>query len=82
MIPIINRYDYLNQDEREDITLKAQKLLGAIDDMPKSKKWKWRSLLRNKVKWYREVETEETVSGFGIWRLKDVYGVDFYCDSP
>ncbi len=61
----------ISSGERDDIKKKIGELLRAIDDHPKSMGWRMRSKLGTAKKWYRDVETQQTVGDFGIWRLKD-----------
>ncbi len=53
--------------DREKIVEKIAGLLQRIDRESKSFKWKMRSKVGTKKKWYNPVEREETVGGFGIW---------------
>jgi hypothetical protein len=58
--------------EREDIVSKIDHLLRVIEAEPKSFGWKMRSKVGTAKKWYNDVETPESVGGFGIWRLREV----------
>ena len=62
----------VGSDERVDIKNKVDKLLNAIERHPKSMGWRMRSKIGTTKKWYEDVETQQTVGDFGIWRLKDV----------
>lgn len=57
----------LVKKDKEDIITKIDLLLKRIEKEPKSLKWKMRSKIGTKKKWYKSVETPETVGGFGIW---------------
>lgn len=57
----------LIKKDREDITRKIDLLLKRIEKESKSLKWKMRSKIGTKKRWYKMVETPETVGGFGIW---------------
>ncbi|NMC12281.1 MAG: hypothetical protein GYA34_05295 [Chloroflexi bacterium] len=52
----LDRYDQLNQDDREVVRERIHQLQDAIDNTPKSLKWKMRSNIGEKVKWYKDVE--------------------------
>jgi hypothetical protein len=53
--------------DRKDIMEKIEILLVAINREPKSLRWKMRSKVGIKRRWYNPVEMPETVGGFGIW---------------
>ena len=59
----------LSPDERSITTSRVDELLAHIDAEPKSMGWKARSKIGPKKRWYEPVETEDTVGGFGIWRM-------------
>ncbi len=61
----------LTTQEVSDLSSKVEKLLHAANSVPKSLKWKLRAVIGPRRKWYSPVETEETVGGFGIWRLRE-----------
>ncbi len=46
-------------------------LLEHIETHPKTTKWKLRSKIGTRQRWYEPVETAETVGDFGIWRLEE-----------
>jgi Icc-related predicted phosphoesterase len=50
------RYDSLSAEERDKVRNEARELLARIERAKKSAKWKLRSRLGTKVKWYKEVE--------------------------
>jgi hypothetical protein len=58
-------------EERTDIAGKVQLLLTKIEEHPKSFGWNARSKLGTKSKWYRDVETPQTIGDFGLWRLRE-----------
>ncbi|MEM4245670.1 MAG: hypothetical protein QW390_00055 [Candidatus Bathyarchaeia archaeon] len=57
----------LTSDDRGGIIGKINALLKGIDDKPKSYRWKARSIMGAKKRWYNPVETEKTTGGLGIW---------------
>ena len=61
----------LTTQEASDISSKVEKLLQAANSVPKSLRWKLRAIIGSRRKWYNPVETEETVGGLGIWRLRE-----------
>jgi hypothetical protein len=61
----------LTDSESETIISRVHILLDHIDSQPKSAKWKLRSKIGTRQRWYEPVETMDTVGDFGIWRLKD-----------
>jgi len=58
-------------EDRTDIIGRVERILKSIEDRPKSFGWKARSKLGTKKQWYRDVETQQTVGDFGIWRLRE-----------
>ena len=50
------KYGELNEEDRNDITVKIRELLKRIEDESKSLSWKMRAKVGSKSKWYREVE--------------------------
>ncbi|HEY6283872.1 MAG TPA: hypothetical protein VIW22_08115, partial [Nitrososphaerales archaeon] len=61
----------ISTEERADIAGKIERILKSIEDHPKSFGWKARSKLGTKKQWYRDVETQQTVGDFGLWRLRE-----------
>ncbi len=61
----------VSAEERKDIGGKVHSLLKAIDDHPKSLGWTLRSKVGTKKQWYRDVETQQSIGDFGIWRLRE-----------
>jgi len=61
----------LTETERTTICERVDTLLNRIEAEPKSAKWKMRSVVGARQRWYEPVETMETVGGFGIWRLRE-----------
>jgi hypothetical protein len=60
----------LTEADRADIVAKVDGLLGRLEAGPRTPGWKVRALVGPRLRWYRPVETEETVIDYGIWRLK------------
>ena len=52
----ISRYDAFDKEDHKDISAKVDKLLGAIEQEPKSLGWKMRAKIGTKQRWYNEVE--------------------------
>jgi len=61
----------LTNDEENRITSRADKLLDCIEKEPKTTKWKVRSVIGARKRWYQHVETTETVGEFQIWKLRE-----------
>jgi hypothetical protein len=57
--------------ERSDLSSKIEKIIDAANFVPKSLRWRLRAMIGPRKRWYNPVETEETVGGFGIWRLRE-----------
>ena len=70
---LISQYKALTAEDQLDIVSKVNKVLEYINNEAKSFSWKCRSVIGNKKQWYRPVETTETVAGFGIWRLREIF---------
>jgi len=52
----LNQYGALTEADRQHIKSKIDKLLAAIEDEPKSLKWKMRAKIGTSKRWYTEVE--------------------------
>ncbi|NIM92428.1 MAG: hypothetical protein GTO18_01770 [Anaerolineales bacterium] len=61
----------LTKDECASIDSQVDILLRYIATQPKTIKWRLRSKIGTKQRWYEPVETTETVGDFGIWRLRE-----------
>ena len=61
----------LSPQEKDELASKIEKIRSAVASVPKSLRWKTRSLIGTRKRWYNPVETEETVGEFGIWRLRE-----------
>lgn len=53
---LASRYDALTEEDVLDVKAKVDRLLEAIERMPKSFKWRMRARVGTKKKWYRDVE--------------------------
>ena len=51
--------DFLKEEDKKDIIDKINKLRKAIDEKPKTFKWRMRARIGEKRKWYRDVEEVE-----------------------
>ena len=67
----VKEMSVLSSQEASDLSSKVEKLLYAANTVPKSLRWKLRAIIGSRKKWYKPVETEETVGEFGIWRLRE-----------
>jgi hypothetical protein len=61
----------LSAQESAELIAKLDRILLATGSVSKSLRWRLRSLLGTRKKWYNPVETDETVGGFGIWQLRE-----------
>jgi hypothetical protein len=52
----LGRYDQLSQEDREVVRGRIHQLREAIDKTPKSLRWKFRSNIGERIKWYKDVE--------------------------
>jgi predicted SPOUT superfamily RNA methylase MTH1 len=50
------KYDPVQAEDRADIEAKIDKLASAIEERPKSTKWKIRARVGPSAKWYRDVD--------------------------
>jgi hypothetical protein len=68
---LLPQVEALTEDERRHIAGQVDGLLVHIEATPKALRWKVRAKIGPRVRWYEPVETMDTVSGFGIWRLRE-----------
>lgn len=52
----IERYPQLTSEDRKVVKTRIDRVLAAIEETPKSLKWRLRSRVGTKVKWYQDVE--------------------------
>lgn len=52
----LDRYEQLSQDDRDAVRQRIKQLQEAIEKTPKSLRWKMRSNIGEKIKWYKDVE--------------------------
>ena len=52
----LDKYEQLTDEDREVVRSKVDYILEEIDKAPKSLKWKMRSKIGTKIKWYQEVD--------------------------
>jgi len=52
----LQQYTVLTDEDQADVASKIDKILKAIEDEPKTLKWKMRARVGTRVKWYTEVE--------------------------
>jgi Icc-related predicted phosphoesterase len=76
-------YASLSLEEKERVRSQARTLLRRIEDAKKSAKWKLRSKLGTKVKWYKEVEevspeTAETAAEEKHTRTRFMFATDLH----
>jgi hypothetical protein len=57
-------YPQLNAEEKRRVREQVHSMLAGIDREPKSRKWRWRARLGDRMKWYRDVgELGPSISG-------------------
>ncbi len=56
---LLGQYDALSSENREVISTRIDKLLGVIENEPKSLSWKLRAKVGTKKQWYNDVEEVE-----------------------
>lgn len=56
VVTMLDRYAALSEGDREDVKRKICTIMDYIEREPKSLKWKMRSKLGERVKWWRDVE--------------------------
>lgn len=55
----LEKYPSLEQEDRDVVRVRLKELRRRIDEAPKSLKWKARSKIGDRVKWYKDVEELE-----------------------
>jgi hypothetical protein len=65
MKSLLPKYDVLTDEQRTHVASKIDKLLQAIENEPKSFKWKCRAMVGPSKKWYTEVEEVERAEHLG-----------------
>ena len=61
----------LSPQEKIELVSKIDRIRSSVASARKSLRWKARSAIGTRKRWYNPVETEETVGEFGIWRLRE-----------
>jgi len=67
----VSTMNVLTKDERQRIVSRIEKILDYVQKKPKTNRWKLRSIIGARKRWYKPVETTETVGEFHMWRLKE-----------
>ena len=52
----MNDYQGLSEEDRRIVDERIRQLQGRIEAQPKTRKWKLRSNVGERVKWYKDVE--------------------------
>jgi hypothetical protein len=71
---ILPDMDTLEGEERDQISGRIDALLERIEREPKSRKWRLRSRIGTRLRWYEIVETTDALEDFGIWKLREPGG--------
>ena len=53
---LLPRYEELREEDKNDVSVKIDKILKAIEEKPKSWRWKARARIGTTKKWYRDIE--------------------------
>ena len=56
LINYLQKAPYLNSEDKKIVSERINKIRKILNETPKSLKWKMRSLIGEKVKWYQDVE--------------------------
>lgn len=59
--------DVVTEEDRSDTIAKITTILKYVDREEKTLAWRTRSLIGTGKKWYKPIETKETIGEFGIW---------------
>lgn len=68
---LLPQTEALTEAERRHTAGRVDALLSHMEAAPKTLRWKVRSKVGPRMRWYEPVETMDTVGGFGIWRLRE-----------
>jgi hypothetical protein len=68
---LLPQMEALTDAEQRHVVEQVDSLLAHIEAVPKTLRWKARAKVGPRMRWYEPVETMDTVSGFGIWRLRE-----------
>ncbi len=63
----------LSENQRDTIRSKINEIVKYFEEIPKNRGWRARAKIGTSKKWYRPVETTETVGEFGIFSGKHLH---------
>jgi hypothetical protein len=55
----VERYDFLSEDQKEEVRSKVSETVEFLDRHPKTLRWKLRSRIGTRKQWYRDVEEKQ-----------------------
>ncbi|MFX0173971.1 MAG: hypothetical protein ACFE9L_18960 [Candidatus Hodarchaeota archaeon] len=64
---VLKEFKELSDEQRNSIIVKIDKMLDYFEKIPKNRSWRARAKIGTAKKWYRPVETTETVGEFRIF---------------
>ncbi|MFW9997267.1 MAG: hypothetical protein ACFFD4_34810, partial [Candidatus Odinarchaeota archaeon] len=67
---VLKDIEELTDDKRDSVATKIDGMLNYFDGLPKGRKWRARAKMGTTTKWYRPVETTQTVGEFGFFSGK------------
>ena len=67
---VLSDFEELTEEQRDSIRKKIEEMLTYFESIPKNRSWKGRAKIGTAKKWYRPVETTQTVGEFGIFSGK------------
>ncbi|MFW9905515.1 MAG: hypothetical protein ACFFFH_14330 [Candidatus Thorarchaeota archaeon] len=70
---ILPEFEELSEEQRNIIKEKIEKMINYFNEIPKNRSWRARSKIGTSKKWYRPVETTQTVGEFGIFSGKHLH---------
>lgn len=70
---ILPSFNELNEDQKMNISTKINEILEYFSQIEKNRAWRARAKIGSTKKWYRPVETTQTVGEFGIFSGKHLF---------
>lgn len=67
---VLPEFNELSDDQRKEISDKIDEMIEYFKNLPKNRSWRARAKIGISQKWYRPVETTQTVGEFGIFSGK------------
>jgi hypothetical protein len=67
---VLSDFEELTEEQQDSIRAKIEEMLTYFEEIPKNRSWRGRAKIGKAKKWYRPVETTQTVGEFGIFSGK------------